>query len=273
MVAWQCERQTDRQTDCQWHWQLSSLHANMHDVLLADNVSERIDSELGGIAVKWTSCAREARWLGGWVGGHVEWRRLLSTTNYLSPVSHSSPVTHSQWLSHVGRPPFTHTHNAQHSHSIISFSHAHARQTSLFSVIIITMHAWLGQHVLSVQTSHNVSLFVTTAAVNTMLLQTFPLPSISFLTQHGVRETLHLPGPHVWNECWQKHLFSQSGKSALQLPFEPQCSRLWRSLDISRPMSCLTGTHSASEHYLGRAVQIYAPSSSSSFAPVQHVVE
>ena len=42
-----------------------------------------------------------------------------------------------------------------------------------------------------------------------------------------------------------------------QLPFEPQRSRLWRSLDISSP-TCLT------EDYLGRALQFYASSSSSS---------
>ena len=48
-----------------------------------------------------------------------------------------------------------------------------------------------------------------------------------------------------------------------QLPFEPQRSRLWRSLDISSP-TCSTGTDSASEDYLGRALQIYASASSSS---------
>ena len=48
-----------------------------------------------------------------------------------------------------------------------------------------------------------------------------------------------------------------------QLPFEPQRSRLWRSLDISRP-TCLTGTDSTSEDYLGRVLQICASSSSSS---------
>jgi len=48
-----------------------------------------------------------------------------------------------------------------------------------------------------------------------------------------------------------------------QSPFEPQRSRLWRSLEISSP-TCLTGTDSASEDYLGRALQICASSSSSS---------
>jgi len=48
-----------------------------------------------------------------------------------------------------------------------------------------------------------------------------------------------------------------------QLPFEPQRSGLWHSLDVSRP-TCLTGTDSESEDYLRPALQIRTSSSSSS---------
>jgi len=43
--------------------------------------------------------------------------------------------------------------------------------------------------------------------------------------------------------------------------FEPQRSRLWRSLNISGP-TCLTGTDGVSEDYLGCALQICTSSSS-----------
>jgi len=56
---------------------------------------------------------------------------------------------------------------------------------------------------------------------------------------------------------------THTSKTVCQLPFTPQCSRLCRLLDISRP-TCSTGTDSASEDYLGHALQICTLSSSSS---------
>jgi len=60
-------------------------------------------------------------------------------------------------------------------------------------------------------------------------------------TTLGMRSFAVAGSPHIGTVC--------------QLPFEPQCSRLCRSLDISRP-TCLTWTDSVSKDYLGCALQI-----------------
>ena len=66
-----------------------------------------------------------------------------------------------------------------------------------------------------------------------------------------------------WGWGVLRSLAPHTSGTVCQLPFEPQHSRLWRSLDISRPI-CFIGTDSTSENYLGRALQICASSSSSS---------
>jgi len=68
-----------------------------------------------------------------------------------------------------------------------------------------------------------------------------------------------------WGVLWSP---AHTSRTVCQLPFEPQRSRHW--LDISRP-TCLTGTDSTSEDYLGRALQISASSSSSS-SSIRHSV-
>ena len=67
-----------------------------------------------------------------------------------------------------------------------------------------------------------------------------------------------------WRQHWGwgvLRLLAHTSGTVCQLPFAPQCSRLWCLLNISRP-TWLTGTDSASEDYLGRTLQICGSSSS-----------